>query len=74
MQSVDGALGDEEFRTVLDLARPEAEGEGKADGDSEKERKPAAERLKDWAGQAVGEVLKDLDGLVSNRGATPGVQ
>ncbi|KAF8605640.1 hypothetical protein BDV93DRAFT_44453 [Ceratobasidium sp. AG-I] len=74
MRSVDGALADDEFRATLDIARPDIQVEGKGETDEEKDAKPAAERLKEWAGKLVGETLKEVEGLITNRGTTPGVQ
>lgn len=74
MRNVDEALADEEFRATLNIARPDTEGGSNLEAAGEKEPKPAAERLKDWAGKVVGETLRDVDGLIMNRGTTPGVQ
>ncbi|KAG8782196.1 hypothetical protein FRC12_021076 [Ceratobasidium sp. 428] len=62
---VDGALEDEEFMTKLDAARPEEQREN---------GRPAVERLKEWAGRAVSEVMEEMNGIIVGREATPGPQ
>ncbi|KAG9081034.1 hypothetical protein FRC07_014686 [Ceratobasidium sp. 392] len=60
-RNVDGALEDEEFMGRLDDARPEERKEN---------ARPAVERLKEWAGRAVSEVMEEMNG-VFERGERP---
>jgi hypothetical protein len=66
-RKVDAALDDAEFVSALDQARPSAP-------DSEHAQKPAVVRLKDWAARAVGETLRDLDGIITGNSPQPVVQ
>lgn len=64
-RKVDAALEDDEFRSALDQARP---------ADGEQATGPAVERLKAWAGRAVGEVLRDVNGIITGSGVQPAAQ